>query len=137
KEGDTTPYQVLSVSVGVLQTTIPTAMSPDNNYRILTDKYAFKSGDKLSIICQGKDIEVMSVTRLSDSGLLRIDPIITSIGLNNDFWTVDNNAQKIYNVSFSNQIIKEYSFSDISNEITEISGLDIQTDETLWIFDRP
>lgn len=137
KEGDTTPYTVIGVSSGTLQTTIPTVMTSDNNYRVLTDKYVFKSGDKLSIICKGKDIEIMSTTRLADSNLLGINPLILSIGLNNDFWTVDNDAQKVYQVSFANEVLKEIDFSTISPEITEITGLDIQTDNTLWIFDRP
>lgn len=136
-EGDTTPYQVTSVNAGILQTTIPNVMTESNNYKILTDKYVFKRGDKISVICKGKDIEVMSVTRLSDSGLLSINPLILSIGLENDFWVVDNDAQKIYNISFNNTIIKEFDFSDIDPGITEITGLDIQTDNTLWLFDRP
>jgi len=137
KEGDTTPYSVLGVTNGAVQTSIPTVMTPDNNYKILTDKYVFKSGDKISVVCKGKDIEVLSTTRLSDSNLLTINPLILSIGLENDFWTLDNDAQKIYNVSFNNEIIAEYDFADISPDITEITGLDIQTDGTLWLFDRP
>lgn len=137
KEGDTTPYLVTSVNVGTLQTTIPTVMTTDNNYKILTDKYVFKKGDKISIICKGKDIGVMSKTRLTNAGFLDINPLILSIGLENDFWTVDNDAQKIYNISFNEEVIKEFDFSDISPDITEITGLDIQTDNTLWLFDRP
>ena len=137
KEGDTTPYEVLGVTNGTLQTTIPTVMTTDNSYRVLTDKYVFRKGDKVSVICKGKDIEVMSVTRLTDAGLLTINPLILSIGLENDYWTVDNDAQKVYRVSFDNEILQEIDFATISPEITEITGLDIQTDNTLWLFDRP
>lgn len=136
KEGDTTPYEVLSVGVGSLQTSIPTVMANENTYKVLTNKYTFRSGDKISMFLKGKNIENMSITRLADAGLASIDPLTLKIGLNGDYWTFDNTTKKIYNVSFDNKILKIINFSEISSEITFLTGLDIQSDNTLWLFDK-
>ena len=80
----------------------------------------------------GKNVNVMSKTRLADSGFINPDPINLSIGINNDLWFAGNVAQKIYNVSFNNQVIQELNYADIDGAISEITGLDINADNTLW-----
>jgi hypothetical protein len=135
KDGDPTSYTILSVGAGVITTSSGT-FAPQDNYRVITDKYTFKKGDKISVICRGKDLRVMSTTRLSNAGLIGADPRGLSIGLDNSYWTIDNTAKKIYKASFNNQLLKTINFSDIDPSIDYISSIDIAFDETLWILDR-
>ncbi|MCH9665271.1 MAG: hypothetical protein K0U41_05425 [Gammaproteobacteria bacterium] len=136
-EGITTEYTVSSVTASNVQTNIPSILTDNNSYRILTDRYSFISGDRISVKCKGKNTEILSTTRITDSGVMDIEPTCLTIGLNRDYWIANNGNQKIYNISFGGTLIKEVDYSSISSEITEITGLDIQVDNTLWIFDRP
>lgn len=135
KDGDPTKYVITLVTSGTIATSTGTFNQGDN-YKLITDKYQFKKGDKLSVFCKGKDLRIMSTTRIADSQILDSNPLSLSIGLRNDYWFVDNDKQKIYNVSFSNEIIKEINFSDIDPSITLISSIDVAFDETLWILEK-
>lgn len=136
KEGAVAPFPTV-VSVTAAQIEVSDGVfSEDDKYSVVTNKYAFRKGDKISIKCKGKDLSVMGITRISDTGVLNIDPNLLSVGLRNDYWITDNIAKKVYNFSFDGEVIKEYNYSDISNEITNVSGMAIQTDNTLWLFDK-
>lgn len=135
KDGDPTNYVISSVGAGAITTATGTFAQGDN-YRVITDKYTFKKGDKISVFCKGKDIRSMSVTRISDAKLLQANPRSLSIGLDNSYWFVDNTLKKIYKVSFNNELKKTIDFADIDPTITLISSIAVAFDETLWLVDR-
>ena len=132
KDGDPLQYVILSVSAGILETSGGTFAKGDN-YRVITDKFTFKKGDKFSVFCKGKDLRVLSVTRISDSNIIGMNPRSLSIGLDNSYWTIDNDVQKIYNITFNNRIQKTINFSEIDPSIIFISSLTTQYDGTLWL----
>ncbi len=135
RDNDPLQYIITSVSSGILTTSAGT-FAQNDNYRILTDKYKFKAGDKISILCKGKNVSLLSVNRIADSGLIGINPRSLSVALDNTYWTIDNDAQKIYNISFENILIKTINFSDVDPSITFISSLVFQNDRSLWLLER-
>lgn len=135
RDNDPNSYIIDSVSSGILTTTTGTFAQQDN-YRIITDKYMFKAGDKISVFCKGKKVNTLSTTRLTDAGLTGINPRSLSIGLDNTYWTIDNDAQKVYNISFNNRVMKTILFSEIDPSITFISSLAIQVDRSLWLLEK-
>lgn len=138
KDGALPPHAVVqSVTSGQLVLTGGISFSEDDGYRVVTDKYVWRKGDKVSVKCTGKDVTTMAITRLSAAGILDANPGALSIGLQNDYWFPDNDAQKIYHVSFDDKVIEEIPYANIDGAITEITGLDIQFDGSLWFFDRP
>jgi hypothetical protein len=134
-DGDPNQYIIDSVSAGIITTTAGTFNQGDN-YRIITDKYKFKKGDKISLFCKGKDLAVMSTTRISDSGIIGMNPRGLSVALDNSYWTIDNDAQKLYNITFANRIQKTINFADIDPSIAFISSVAVQYDGTLWILEK-
>lgn len=134
---DNNPNQFIiqSVSAGILTTTSGT-FAQNDNYRIITDKYKFKKGDKVSLFCKGKDLHILNVTRISDSGIIGSNPRGLSIGLDNSYWTIDNDVQKIYNITFNNRVQKTINFSDIDPSITFISSIASQYDGTIWLLEK-
>lgn len=127
---------VLSVLPGQLSIQPVVTFKEGDTYNILTDKYVYLSGDKLSVFCKGKDITTMSRFRISDAQA-GITPTGISAGLDNTFWTADNETKKIYEISFDKEIVREIDYSTIDPLITEINGITLQTDGTLWLFDVP
>lgn len=135
KDNDPNQYTVDSVSAGIITTTAGTFAQGDN-YRIITDKYSFKKGDKVSLFCKGKDLRVLAVTRISDSQIVGMNPRSLSIGLDNSYWTIDNDAQKIYNITFNNRVQKTIDFSDIDPSVTFISSIASQYDGSIWLLEK-
>jgi hypothetical protein len=134
KEGVSTPATVLTVLPGQLSLSGGLTFTENDNFSILTDKFFFINGDKLSISCKGKDITTMSRFRISDAQA-GITPTGISVTLTNSFWTVDNETQKIYEISFDGEVLNDVDYSSISASITNINGISHQSDGTLWIFD--
>ena len=137
KDADNVPAIVDDVQTGQLILTGGKTFNKDDNFNILTDKFSYKKGDKIVVLCKGKDIRTISTFRISDADLIASTPRALSVTLRNSFWTADNILQKLYEISFEGKILNEYNFVDISPEITEITGLSEQTDNTLYIFDKP
>lgn len=135
RDGDPVQYIINSVAAGII-TTSTGIFNPQDNYRILTDKYKFKKSDKLSVFCQGKDLKVMSVSRIADTGIVGMNPRSLSIGLDNSYWVIDNDVQKVYNLSFSNRILKEIPFSAIDPSITFLSSVASQYDGSIWLLEK-
>ena len=127
---------VASVAAGALALTGGDTFGVDDSYTITTDKYVFRKGDRISVKCKGKNLEIMSVTRMADSGLTGLNPLCLSIGLNNSYWFADNDLQKIYELGFDGRILTDLDYADIDPTITKITGLDINFDNTLWIFEN-
>lgn len=136
KDGDPVNYLIQSVGAGNITTTSG-IFNPQTNYRVITDKYVFKKGDKISVTCRGKDLRVLSTTRISDAKILSANPQSLSIGLDNTYWFVDNVVKKIYQVGFDNIKKREIPFADIDPSINNISAIAIAFDKTLWLVDKP
>lgn len=113
------------------------SFTPGDEYGIRTQNFTYRKGDKFSVKCKGKNVQLMSINRLADSGLGESLPESLSVALNTSFWFYDNTAQKIYNVSQHNEVIQTIDYATIDAAITELSGISIQTDNTLWIYDKP
>lgn len=135
RDNDPNQYIIDSVSPGIITTTSGTFAAGDN-YRIITDKYRFKKGDEISVFCKGKDISVLSITRIADSGIIGMNPRGLSIGLDNSYWVVDNDLQKVYNISFNGRVQKTILFADIHPSITFISSIVSQYDGTIWLLEK-
>lgn len=108
-----------------------------DEYTVITTQFTFYKSDKISVKCKGKSVKNISVNRLADFGLGASVPVGLSVDLDGSYWFADNDAQKVYKVTFTNVIIESIDYADIDAGITEITGLSIQTDNTLWIFDGP
>lgn len=135
KDNDPLQYIINSVSAGII-TTLTGTFAQGDNYRIITDKYVFKKGDKISVFCKGKDLAVLSIARISDSGILGMNPRGLSVALDNSYWVTDNDKQKIYNITFANRVQKTIDFADIDPTITFISSIVVQYDGSLWILEK-
>ncbi len=127
---------VASVSAGTLGLTGGDTFGVNDTFNVVTDKYVFRKGDQISVKCKGKNLEIMSVTRIADSGLTGLNPLCLSIGLNNSYWFVDNDLQKIFELGFDGRVLTELDYASIDPTITKITGLDIASDNTLWIFEN-
>lgn len=135
RDGDPNNYVILTVGAGVITTSGGVFVEQDN-YRIITDKYQFKKGDKISVFCKGKDLRIMDRTRIADASILGANPKGISIGLDNSYWFTDNVKKQIYQVSFDDILLKTINFADIDPSVVEVSGIDIAFDQTLWILEK-
>lgn len=108
-----------------------------DEFSVITTQYSWRKGDKLSVKCIGKSVKNISMNRLADAGLGTSTPVSLSVGLDGTYWFADNDAQKIYQVSFLNEVLRTINYADIDASITEITGVSIQSDNTLWMFDAP
>jgi hypothetical protein len=136
RDGDPINYTILSVGAGAITTDIG-FFNPNDNYRIITDKYVFKKGDKISVTCKGKDLRVLSATKISDAKISNANPRGLAIGLDGTYWYIDNTLKKIIQVTFNNKKKREIKFEDIDPAITFVSSIAVAFDETLWLVDRP
>lgn len=108
-----------------------------DEYSVITTQYSWRKGDKVSVKCIGKSVKNISRNRLADAGLGTSTPTGLSVGLDGTYWFADNDAQKIYQLNFLNEVVKQIPYSDIDASISVISGLSIQSDNTIWMFDQP
>lgn len=106
-----------------------------DEYGIRTTNFTFRKGDKFSLTCKGKNIQRISKNRLADAGLTAAEPIGLSVGLDGTWWFADDSTQKIYKMSFYDEVLFTLDYSDVDASITSITGVTIQTDNTLWMYD--
>ncbi len=111
-----------------------TTFSQGDSYKIISSQYSFDKSDKFSIVCRGKPLQKVSTTRLSDVTTDIKTPDGLCVGFDGTYWIADNTTQKIYNLSFANEILSSIDFSDLS--ATLITGLSITNDGFLWIADQ-
>lgn len=106
-----------------------------DEYTVTTVQFQFLDDDKFSVVCQGKGLNLISRTRLSD-----ISPDITAArGLailpDASYWTSDDGSQKLYHVDFSGTILKTIDYSTIDPSLSTVSGVSLGTDANLWLSD--
>jgi hypothetical protein len=127
---------ILAVTSNQLVLTGGVIFSEGDEYSIRTTNYTFIKGDKITLFCKGKNIKQVSKLRLGDIGLGYVKPEYLTIDLNGTFYFCDNDLKKIFNCDFKGNILKIIDYSSISSEINVIAGIAIQTDNTLWIFEK-
>lgn len=120
-----------------LQLTGGITFAPGDEYTVITTQYSYRKSDKFSVKCIGKSVKNISLNRLSDAGLGTSVPYGLSVGLDGTYWFADDSVQKIYQVDFLNVVLRTINYSDIDPSITQVTGVSIQTDNTLWLFDSP
>jgi hypothetical protein len=126
---------VSTILVAQLQLTGGVTFNDGDEYLILTRKYAFIRGDKLTVKCKGKSLNLISIDRISDISSMIKAPSSISLDFDFSFWISDNTTQKIYNVSFGKEILKTINYSEIHLSITSISSISIASDKKLWVTD--
>lgn len=137
KDADNVPAVVDSVSPGQIVLTGGKTFADGDQYSVLTDKYFYLDGDRVSVKLKGKDITTMSKFRLAEAGVLDSEAFGVSITFENTFWTADDSIRKIQHISLSDfQVLEEIEYDDIDPAITNITGISYQSDNTLWLFDN-
>jgi hypothetical protein len=116
-----------------LQLTGGVTFDPTDEYIVLTRKYAFIKGDKLTVKCKGKTLNNISVTRLSDVSTAIKRPQGISIDFDATYWIADDETQKVYHIGFDNLILKEILYSDIDPSITKVSAICVASDQKIWV----
>jgi hypothetical protein len=133
---------VTSVTNAQIFTSGTIIFKESDEYIIQSKQYKFVKGDKVSVKCLGKNVRRLSTNRVEDAGVSNPAASGLTLGLDGTYWFADNDAQKIYEISFKNKIVREIDYADLVTGLSgvpapvEITGLTYQTDDTLWFFDR-
>jgi hypothetical protein len=124
-------------SVSNFQLTIDNSLTfaAGDEYSVQTYQYTYTKNDKISIVCQGKPLNLLSVNRLSDLSPLIRSPQSISVGFDNTYWFSDDTTQKIYNATFKNKILQTIPYSALDPSVTRISGVCVSNDNKLWAVD--
>jgi hypothetical protein len=126
---------VSSVTNSNLGLTGGITFAQDDEYVVLTMKYKFVKGDKISVVCEGKPLEVMSVTRLEDVDPDILEPYGLAIAFDRTYWVCDDATQKVYNINFDNEIVQFVNYADIHASITSLSGVSVSAGGYIWVVD--
>lgn len=106
--------------------------APGTEYSISTVQYKFFKSDKITVVCTGKPLNQVSRTRILDAVPLALNPTGVAVGFDATYWIADEDTQKIYNISFDNEVLQEIDYADIGPGVTSISGLHLHSDNKLW-----
>lgn len=132
----TNEYAVISsVNNTTMTTSGGVTFTEGDELIVLTRQYVFIESDKLTVKGKGKNLNLLSVNRLSDIDELLIKPTAISIDFDSTYWLVDDDTQKLYHTTFDNEILKEILYSDIDPAITSISSIDVTNDNKIWFTD--
>lgn len=107
----------------------------DDEYVVFTKKYKFINGDKVSVVCKGKKLNLIDITRIQDVSTTILQPQSITIDFDGTYWLADDATQKVYHLSFDNEILKEIAYSAIDASVTSISSISVGTDKKLWLVD--
>lgn len=107
----------------------------NDEYTVQTFQYTYTKGDKISVVCQGKPLNLLSVNRLADLSPLIRKPQSISVAFDDTYWFSDDATQAIYNASFKGKIIQKIPYSALDPSVTHISGVSISNDNQLWAVD--
>lgn len=116
-----------------IQLTGGVTFNEDDEYVILTRKYAFIKGDKVTVKCKGKKLNLQSVDRIPDFSPTIKKPESISVDKDYTYWLADDQTQKIYHLSFVKEILKEILYTDIDPSITTVASISIASDKKLWV----
>lgn len=133
---DGTYYQtILAVSNFTITVDGVVSFVQGDEYNIATVQYKFLSSDKFTVVCQGKPLSIVSVNRIPDISQSITQPTALRVASDSTMWIADDATQKIYNVDFDHNILREVDYTDIDAGITQVSGIEITTDDKLWVSD--
>lgn len=129
-------YSIVSAVTSVnLMLTGGATYLPDDEVVIFTTQYAFIDGDKFSIKCKGKNLNLLQVTRLLDINEDVLLPNAVSISFDKTFWIADDDSQKLYNLTFDRKTKKTVDYTAIDPGLTSVSGISIASDNKIWVTD--
>lgn len=133
---DATYYQTI-LSVSNFQITVDgiVSFSEGDEYNISTTQYKFLTGDKFSVVCQGKKLNIVSVNRITDVSSDILQPEGFRVASDSTIWMADDATQKVYNFTFDKQILRTIDYSQIDVSLVNVSGLDVASDNKLWVTD--
>lgn len=151
---------VTAVGVSQIHTTGGVTFAQGDSFYVLTAQYTFVDGDKISVKCTGKNLNLISINRLSDVDQTITKPTTIAVAIDGTFWIADDATQKIYhidynktilndailnqtgnpaniiyNVDFGTAILKQIAYADIDPAITSVSSVSIASNNKLWFVD--
>lgn len=126
---------VLSVANALITLTGGITFNEGDDYAIQTNQYGFLESDKISVKMRGKNLNVIGTNRIGDANILDSVPVGLSLSLDGGYIFADNEAQMIYQVDFKNVLVRSVAYADIDPTMTEVTGLTLAFDDTLWILD--
>jgi hypothetical protein len=126
---------ITGVSNFQLTVTGGTIFSAGDEYSISTVQYKAQKNDKLTVVCVGKPLALVSFDRLVDVSPTILAPTGISIDFDSSYWLTDDSTQTVYNLSFNKEILKSIPYSQIDASITSLSGICATTDQKIWVVD--
>lgn len=126
---------VLSVANALITISGGITFAEGDDFAIQTNQYTFLNGDKISVKCKGKNVKVISTNRIADAGIANAQPTGLTLSLSGSYIFADNSTQKIYEISFKNEVLREWNYADIDLTLSNITGLSLAFDQSLWILD--
>lgn len=136
---------VTAVSVAQLQVSGVT-FAPDDSIVIYTNQYTYLDGDKVSVTCTGKNLNLINTYRLgnyNDSVIADIGgvngiliPYGIAVGPDDTVWIADNQSQNIFNLDFTGNVLESIAYSLIDSGLTNVDSLSFASDNKLWVIDH-
>lgn len=126
---------ITSVTNFQFHVTGSTTFNEGDSYTVVTVQYTYVDGDKFSVICKGKPLNQISVTRMSDVASGITTPMGVAILPDSTYWISDDATQMLYHVDFTNKILAQVAYSAIAGSLTSVSGVSLGVDAKLWISD--
>jgi hypothetical protein len=127
---------ITSVTNFQLTVTGSTTYNEGDEYTIETIQYAFVKNDKFSVVCKGKPLKLLSLTRLSDVSAEFTAPRAVALIRGEDTYFVSDDAsRKIYQLGFDGELVSSITYDTIDPALEQISGMSFGLDERLWITD--
>lgn len=126
---------IATIAVSQITLTGGVTFALDDEFLILTRKYAFIKGDKLSVKCKGRALNNIFLTRISDFSTDITLPYAMSINFDQTFYLADDDTQKVYVVDFEDGIISELAYADIDPSLASVSSIKSASDNRLWLTD--
>lgn len=124
---------ITSVTNYQLEVTGSDVWHEGDEFTVQTVQYSFLENDKFSVVCKGKPLSLISVTRLSDIALDITEPRGITILPDATYWVTDDGSQKLYHVNFAGTILESIDYSDLDGSISTVSGISLGTNGQLWI----
>lgn len=122
-------------SVANFQLTVSGAFSfsPGTEYSISTVQYKYNKSDKITVVCQGKSLNLVSTNRLADVAPEIRLPTGLSTDFDGTYWIADDDSQKIYKLGFKSEILRTVDYSAIDAGLTQVGGIHVHSDSQIWL----
>ncbi len=124
---------ILTVANFVITVDGAFAFAPEDEFSLYTVQYGFQTSDKLSCVCRGKDLSLISTTNIPEIAPDISLPGSVSSAFDSTLWIPDNTDKIIYNVSFKGEILQQIAYAEIDAALNVISGIHAHSDNKIWI----